>query len=141
MTKFEIIQQRPTPEEIARVDEIFDLAAKEFVAPSQIPKEDFGLQIRSDENKIIAGLTAKLFWNWMYIDMLWVEPEFQKSGIGTRLIYRAEEIARERKFTGIYLWTQSWQAPDFYRKLGYTEIMKVEDFPPGHARFAFRKYL
>jgi hypothetical protein len=43
--------------------------------------------------------------------------------------------------TGIYLWTQSWQAGGFYAKLGYEQFTEFADFPPGHSRLGFRKYL
>ncbi len=102
--------------------------------------EHFTLQMRHGD-KATGHLMGKVFWNWMYVDMLWVEIPFQKSGIGTQLMARAEDIARERKLTGIYCWTQSWQAPGFYRKLGFEECVRFDDFPPGHTRFGFRKYL
>jgi hypothetical protein len=35
----------------------------------------------------------------------------------------------------------SFQAPDFYRKLGYEEFGRLDDFPPGHSRLFFRKNL
>ena len=54
---------------------------------------------------------------------------------------RAEERARELGLAGIYLWTQSWQAPGFYSKLGFENFVAFENCPPGHQRLGFRKYL
>ncbi len=31
------------------------------------------------------------------------------------------------------------QAPGFYERLGYTIFGTLEDYPPGHSRFFFRK--
>ncbi len=53
----------------------------------------------------------------------------------------AEEQARNMKLTGIYLWTESWQAPGFYKKLGYSQFVEFRNFPPGHSRLGFCKYL
>ena len=35
----------------------------------------------------------------------------------------------------------SYQAPEFYKKLGYEEYAVVEDWPRGHSKHAFRKRL
>jgi ribosomal protein S18 acetylase RimI-like enzyme len=84
-------------------------------------------------------LTAELLWDWLYIDELWISPELRGSGLGRRLMMRAEEFAREQQLSGIWLWTQSWQAEEFYRKLGYAEFTRFDNFPKGHARIGFRK--
>ena len=53
----------------------------------------------------------------------------------------AEEIARARGCIGIRLDTMSFQAPAFYRRLGYSEFGRIEDYPPGHTRLWFMKRL
>ena len=37
--------------------------------------------------------------------------------------------------------TFSFQAPDFYQKLGYTTFAQLENFPPGRSRLFMRKKL
>src|SRR5579862_7730391 len=93
------------------------------------------------DERLIGGLIGKVFWNWLYADLVWVEEEFRGRGIGTEVMRAAEGRARQMKLTGIYLWTETWQAPIFYRKLGYSQFVEFENFPPGHSRFGFRKYL
>jgi hypothetical protein len=34
-----------------------------------------------------------------------------------------------------------FQAPEFYRALGYSEFAQINDYPPGHRRFFFQKRL
>jgi GNAT superfamily N-acetyltransferase len=93
------------------------------------------------EDRLIGGLIGKVLWNWLYADLVWVEEEFRGQGIGTTVMKTAEERALSMKLTGIYLWTETWQAPLFYRKLGYTQFVEFKDFPPGHSRLGFLKYL
>ena len=93
------------------------------------------------EDRIVGGVSAKAFYNWLYIALVWVEEEFRGRGIGTDLMNCAEQEARHRKLTGIYLWTESWQAPVFYSKLGYTQFVEFKNCPPGHTRIGFCKYL
>jgi GNAT superfamily N-acetyltransferase len=56
------------------------------------------------ENRIVGGVSAKVFYNWLYIDLVWVEEEFRGRGIGTDLMNGAEEQARQRALGGIYRW-------------------------------------
>ncbi|MCA9909224.1 MAG: GNAT family N-acetyltransferase, partial [Anaerolineae bacterium] len=37
--------------------------------------------------------------------------------------------------------TLDFQAPDFYRQLGYTVWGQLDDLPPGHTRYFMRKTL
>ena len=59
----------------------------------------------------------------------------------TYVFAAAEEIARARGCIGIRLDTMSFQAPAFYRRLGYSEFGRIEDYPPGHTRLWFMKRL
>ncbi len=91
--------------------------------------------------ELVGGLVGKTFYNWLYVDLVWVQEECRRSGIGSRVMKAAERRARERKLNGIYLWTESWQAPLFYTKLGYTQFVEFKNCPPGHSRIGFCKYL
>jgi GNAT superfamily N-acetyltransferase len=92
------------------------------------------------EERLVGGLIGKVFWNWLYADLVWVEEEFRSQGIGTRVMRAAEDRALKMKLTGIYLWTETWQAPPFYTRLGYTQFVEIKNFPPGHSRLGFLKY-
>jgi GNAT superfamily N-acetyltransferase len=93
------------------------------------------------EERLVAGLIGKVFWNWLYADLVWVDEEIRRRGVGTQVMKAAENRALELKLTGIYLWTATWQAPTFYSKLGYTQFVEFTNFPPGHNRLGFLKYL
>ncbi|WP_017662048.1 GNAT family N-acetyltransferase [Baaleninema simplex] len=87
----------------------------------------------------IGILTADLLWDWLYIDELWVDENYRGQGLGKSLMKQAENYAASQQLVGLWLWTQSWQAADFYAKLGYQEFTRFEDFPRGHSRIGFRK--
>jgi N-acetylglutamate synthase-like GNAT family acetyltransferase len=92
-------------------------------------------------DRVVGGLIGKIFFNWLDAEVVWVEKPLRHLGVGRAVFEETERQARNLSLTGIYLWTQSWQAPDFYRKLGYRQFAEFEDFPPGHRRLGFRKYL
>lgn len=107
------------------------------------PYEETPLSIiqRDDDDKPVAGLTAHIVWNWLYVDMLWVSEELRGQGVGTALIKAAEEEAVQRGCHSAYLWTQDWQGTGFYPKLGYKEFVVKQDFPIGFTRTGFMKLL
>jgi N-acetylglutamate synthase-like GNAT family acetyltransferase len=94
-----------------------------------------------DDDRIVAGLYGESFWNWLYIDSLWVDDALCGQGVGRSLIEAAEEEARARDCTGVYLWAQSFTSPDFYAKMGYEVFAELPGFPVGHRRIGFMKRL
>ena len=112
-----------------------------LVDAPQYAKERFHWLVTEEAPDVLAALTAELLWNWLYIDELWVIPKLRGTGLGRKLMTLAEEFAISRQLQGIWLWTQSWQAEGFYRKLDYVEFTRFENFPRGHARIGFRKTL
>jgi ribosomal protein S18 acetylase RimI-like enzyme len=96
---------------------------------------------RDTTGKIQGGVRGQTYWSWCSIDVLAVAEPYRRQGIGSRLLAKAEEIARARGCAGIRLDTTTFQAPDFYRRHGYTEFGRIDDHPPGHARLWFMKRL
>lgn len=78
---------------------------------------------------------------WLYISTLWVAESVRGSGCGSRLMEHIEREAAERGCANVYLDTFSFQAPEFYRKLGYSIFGELKDFPPGHSRIFLTKRL
>lgn len=104
--------------------------------------ETFALLLRDpDSNEVIGGLYGKISYRWLLIDLVSVPESMRGQGIGEQLMRKAEEVAREKQCVGIWLETFSFQAPGFYRKLGYVEFGRLLDYPPGHMRFYYQKRL
>ena len=99
------------------------------------------LLARDPAGKLQGGLRGQTYWSWCSIDVLAVAEPYRRQGIGSRLLAKAEEVARGRGCVGIHLDTLAFQAPDFYRRHGYTEFGRIDDYPPGHTRFWFMKRL
>lgn len=92
--------------------------------------------------RIVAGLKAFSHWEWMYVALLWVDEPFRKAGIGRRLMEAAEGEARRRRCRQVWLDTYDFQAPGFYKKLGYRAFAKLANYPVrGRMRTFFAKRL
>jgi len=96
---------------------------------------------RDSSQTIQAGLYGKTYWKWLYIEFLWISEQHRGSGLGSRLLRRAETTARERGCLGVWLNTISFQAPGFYQRHGYREFGRLDEMPPGHKRIWFAKVL
>ena len=78
---------------------------------------------------------------WLYIDIIWVDADYRKKGIGKHLIKSAEQKAKNKGIKRARLYTFDFQALNFYQKLGYTVYGKLEDFPEGHTAYYLKKIL
>ncbi|RJX75566.1 GNAT family N-acetyltransferase [Vibrio sinensis] len=104
-------------------------------------KEKMNWTVQDENGKLIAALTADLLWEWIYIDELWVDDRCRGSGMGRKLIAKVEQYARDNHLSGLWLWTQSWQAEGFYKQMGFEEFTRFDNFPTGHSRIGLRKTL
>jgi ribosomal protein S18 acetylase RimI-like enzyme len=129
-----------TVAEQAAVAEGFSEHSEAVAAPAY-SKERINWIVRAPQTGVLGVLAGDMLWDWLYVDELWVSPELRGTGIGRKLMKLAEEHAAACRLQGIWLWTQSWQAEAFYRKLGYVEFTRFENFPPGHSRIGFRKII
>lgn len=97
--------------------------------------------IRGPQQAVEGGVIAGLYWDWLYVNLMWMKPELRGQGYGTRLLTLVEEEARRRGAKHAYLDTFSFQAPEFYKKLGYRVFGELPDFPRGHVRYFLTKDL
>lgn len=103
--------------------------------------EDLGIYLRNEEGMVTAGLVGNTFGLWLMVRYLWISEELREQGIGSRLLLKAEETAKERGCRYVFLDTFSFQAPDFYKKYGYTEVLTLENYPVDGKRHYFTKTL
>lgn len=97
--------------------------------------------LQTPEWKIVGGVIGATYWDWLYINLMWVREDLRGQGFGRQLLEKAEAEARQRGAKRAYLDTFSFQAPAFYKKLGYEEFGRLEDFPAGHTRYFLVKTL
>ncbi len=94
-----------------------------------------------ETDEIIAGLLAGTNYGQLHVLLLFVQEDLRGTGIGRRLMRQAEEEACRRGCLGAWVETYSFQARDFYERLGYTVFGTIDNYPPGHSRFFLKKSL
>ena len=99
----------------------------------------FATFLRGPDGTVIGGIDG---WTWggtCFISHLFVPAQMRKQGHGTRLMRRIEEEATARGCDKVVVGTHDFQAPDFYRKLGFRFTGAVEGYPRGHQYLTFVK--
>ena len=114
-------------------------AFNEMRWPGHQPWRPVAVFAREHET-IVAGLAGETYSGWLFIRYLWVSETLRGRGIGRELMEAAEARALERGCHSAWVDTFSFQAPGFYRRLGYETFGEL-DYPPGHKRIFFQKRL
>ncbi|WP_352924767.1 GNAT family N-acetyltransferase [Mesorhizobium sp. M0698] len=94
----------------------------------------------SGNGRTAGGLWARCYYDWLYIDLIFVPEQFRNRKIGTQLIESAENWALRRGCVGVWLDTFEFQAPGFYQSLGYEIFGYLPNYPRGFGRYFLRRY-
>jgi GNAT superfamily N-acetyltransferase len=97
--------------------------------------------IAREDGELAGGLIADTAWEWLHVDLFWVEQARRSQGLGSRLLAQAEEIAAQRGCKHACLETHDFQSLGFYQKRGYGVFGQLDDFPPGHTKYFLSKRL
>ena len=117
-----------------------ELSAFNDAASGDDTQRSLSIEARSEDDVLLGGLMG---WTWgtcAGVEMLWVDQGHRRTGWGGRLMRAAEAEARARGCTQLLVSSLTFQAPDFYRRLGYKEFARSEGLPmDGMADVHFRK--
>ena len=97
--------------------------------------------VDSESSAPVGGAFGHGSFDWVFLELLFVPGTLRGQGLGTQLMNRVEQFARERGLIGIWVDTFSFQARPFYEKLGYTVFGTLDDHPIGGQRFLMQKRL
>jgi GNAT superfamily N-acetyltransferase len=103
--------------------------------------QELALFIRDESGEIVGGLYGWTWAGWFEVRYLWLREDLRGQRHGTQLLQAAEEEAARRGCTRVYLDSYSFQAPGFYKKLGYQEFGVLPGFPDTHTRHFLWKTL
>ncbi|ADG25502.1 TPA: GNAT family N-acetyltransferase [Legionella pneumophila] len=77
----------------------------------------------------------------IYIDDIWVDKTYRGKGYGRKLLQTLEDHFKGQGFNNINLCTSAFQAPEFYKKCGYTaEFTRINQANPKLSKTFFVKF-
>src|SRR5436190_15891586 len=133
------VESQPKEEERRKV--IDGLVSYNESQTGDVSYERLTLLLRDSSGEVAGGLLGEIYWEWLHIDILWVQQTLREHGYGGRLMAAAEREAIARGCGSAFLDTFSFQALPFYASLGYEVFGELTDYPPGHTRYFLRKSL
>jgi ribosomal protein S18 acetylase RimI-like enzyme len=103
--------------------------------------KEVAIFLRDPPGQMIAGLYAYTWGGCLDIKLVWVREDCRGRGLGSSLMRAAEREAIARGCHIAMVATHSFQAPDFYKQLGYEEIGVLDGYPIHHKKYFLRKPL
>ncbi len=102
----------------------------------------FALLLHNDGGDVVAVLDAFSSYSSIHIRDMWVDKSHRGKGYGRALVRELENRFRGSGLNNINLVTCEFQAPEFYRKLGFhTEFVRLNTENPKLTVTGFIKYL
>ena len=90
--------------------------------------DEFCFAAEDSGGAVTGVITGHAYYNEVHIGDLIVGEAYRKSGLGSRLVRAVEDAYRGRGYDFVTLTTFGFQAPEFYKKLGYT-VEFVREYP------------
>jgi len=97
--------------------------------------------VRDADNRVVGGLTGRTSLGLLFLDLFYLPPALRGGGLGREILRQAEAEGVRRGCRSAVLYTISFQAPEFYKKQGWTVFGEVECDPPGTRRIFLKKDL
>ena len=133
---------------IRRIDEIDDRTG-EFINKAitdyaisravELNFDEYCIVAENDDGQVIGAITGRAYYNEVHIGDLIIDENYRGNDIGTKLVRAVEDAYRGKGYTKITLTTFGFQAPDFYKKLGYSLEFVREDPDPKLSKYFFCK--
>lgn len=85
---------------------------------------ELGACFHDTSGELMGGIYGTLSGSWLYIDTLWLHESQRGKGMGVQLMQCIEQAAVSCGVTRAFLGTATYQAPQFYQRLGYTTLVQ-----------------
>ena len=102
--------------------------------------KDYSFHIKQD-GQIVAGIVAASTMDTLEVEFLFVEESCRGQGLGRLLLEQAENLARQDGCKRVLLNTYSFQAPGFYRRMGYELLAQQNPCFGEYSQYYFTKNL
>jgi len=133
------VDPSPDPADVRLLVE--GLEGHTFARAGATPPVALAVFLYDDGGKIVGGISGRIWGDVLDISILWVHEDYRGEGYGRQLMAAAEAEGIKRGCVLAELRTFDYQAPEFYKKVGYEEYHVVDGWPRGQRRHFFRKRL
>ena len=97
--------------------------------------------VEEEDGKILGVITGRAYYDEVHVVDLIVDRSCRRSGLGSKLVATVEEAYKNKGYAKITLTTFGFQAPEFYKKLGYQIEFVRESKDPKLSKYFLSKTL
>lgn len=130
-----IKQQALTEDLKKKIYEGFSLHAIQMTGNDE--KFDSVAFVAIEEESLAGAVVVERFWDALHVKYVYVDENYRGKGLGSRLMQRAFAYGDEQKCPFAFVETMSFQALEFYQKMGF----KLDFTRPGYAHGTSFHYL
>lgn len=135
-----VVSDAPEPEELAPIRQGLDRYNKETSGiGDRHPLTVFARD--PDSGNVVGGIIGRTSRGLLFIDVFYLPESLRGKGLGSALLRRMEAEGRQRGCYNGILDTNSFQAPEFYKRHGWQLFGAIDCEPPGTQRMFFTKRL
>ena len=134
-----VVEDSPEPADLALLEERVSAAA--VAAAGVGDDEEFGIFLRGDDGRILAGISGMVWGGCCELHAMWVDEPLRGRGLARALMAGAEREARRRDCALIEFFAYDILGHGLYERLGYETVGVVEGCPAGSAARWYRKSL
>ena len=133
------IESKSAPDDVAVIRRGLEACKTKFAGSDNY--QALNVFVRDENDAVIGGLLGGTYWQWLSIDILWLEADARGAGLGVKLVGMAEVEAVRRGCEYAHVDTTDYQAPKLYERLGYTKFGELPNCPSGFNRYYFYKQM
>jgi GNAT superfamily N-acetyltransferase len=94
-----------------------------------------------ETQRVLGGAMGRSSLGLLFLDLFFLPTELRQKGLGTKILKEFENEGRRRGCRSAFLYTISFQAPDFYARNGWKRFGQIPCDPPGTFRIFMMKSL
>ncbi|MBO4846292.1 MAG: GNAT family N-acetyltransferase [Lachnospiraceae bacterium] len=130
-------------EDTERIDDFINEAFTDYAIENKVALnfEEYCFIAEDDEGNVIGSITGRAYYNEVHIGDLIIDKNHRRINLGSKLVKTVEDAYKGKGYEKITLTTFGFQAPEFYKKLGYTLEFVREDKDPQLSKYFYCKSL
>lgn len=97
--------------------------------------------VAEEDGEIVGAITGRAYYNEVHIGDLIIDEKYRRLKVGSELVKAVEEAYVGKGYNKITLTTFGFQAPEFYKKLGYELEFVRKDKDPKLCKYFYIKKL
>lgn len=136
----DIIQSKLTSELKEHIYKLFAQHSISATGFNGLDQEPVAFEIHKD-GKVIGCVVVQMFWGQLHIKYLLVDEKYRDRGLARKLMEHAFAYGKRHGCNFVFVETMSFQAPEFYKKLGFRVELKRNGYAGGTSFYYLCKNL